>query len=455
MSGPTTLNSLPVTSKAQLIDALSSGCKPKEKFRIGTEHEKFVFYWHNHQPVPYEGENGIGRLLERIAESEGWEKIIEAGHIIGLKKNGAAISLEPGGQFELSGAPLENLHQTRQETKDHLALVQKIAADMGIGFLLMGFTPDWTREQVPWMPKGRYKIMREYMPHKGHLGLDMMQRTATVQVNLDFSSEADMVQKIRVGLNLQYLAMALFANSPFCNGLDSHFLSYRGHVWSDTDPDRTGHLPFVFEDGFGFEAYVDYLLDVPMYFVYREGTYIDASGLSFRDFLHGNLPILPGEIPIMSDWLDHITTAFPDVRLKQYLEMRGADAGPWRFLCALPAFWVGLLYDAQALDAASQLTAEWTEEDRHNLRNDVPRMGLHAMLRGRPLRNWALEFLSLARGGLVRRHIRDEWGENESQYLDVLFEIVASGHTRAERMREIFMEWPGTKISDIYERYGI
>ena len=447
MSGPSHPNLLPLTHRDQLIADLSSGCKPPSAFRIGTEHEKFVFQHADHRPAPYDT---IKALLIGLQQRFGWQSVFEGDNIIALKQDGAAISLEPGGQFELSGAPLATLHDTRMEIQTHLEQVKTIGDELGIGFLAMGFAPQWQRDDIPWMPKGRYKIMRDYMPRRGQLGLDMMLRTCTVQVNLDFSSEADMVKKFRLSLALQPLAMALFANSPFTAGQPNGFLTYRGHIWRDTDPDRSGNLPFVFEGGFGFERYVDYLLDVPMYFVYRDGKYLDASGLSFRDFLNGNLAILPGEIPTLSDWQDHQTTAFPDVRLKKYLEMRAADVGPWRFLCALPAFWTGLLYDDQALDAATDMIADWTAADHDQLRQDVPRLGLHTTLHGRPLRNWALEFLSLSCGGLVRRNQRDGWGEDESQYLDVLFEIVASGHSQAERLIQHYHDlWHGD-INPIY-----
>lgn len=452
MSGPAQRNFHPITNRTMLIDALASGCKQPDQFRIGTEHEKFLFYRHGFAPVPYEGDHGIFALMSGLQRTYGWEPVLEGQTLIGLKKAGAAISLEPGGQFELSGAPLEHLHQTYDELATHIHEVKSIAAPMGIGMMALGFAPIWRREDMPWMPKGRYKIMCDYMPKRGQLGIDMMQRTATVQVNLDFSSEADMIQKMRLSLSLQPLVMALFANSPFRDGRNSGYLSYRGHIWQDTDPDRTGGLEWAFDDDFGFEKYVDYLLDVPMYFVYRDGQYLDASGLSFRDFMAGNLAILPGEVPYLSDWMDHITTVFPDVRLKQYLEMRGADVGPMRFLCALPAFWTGLLYDAQALRAASDMVAEWTAQDRAMLRRDVPKTGLHTLLHGRPLRQWALEMLSLARGGLIRRGIRNDVGTDESQYLDVLFEIVASGHCQAERLLQAWeQQWHGdvTKIYDV------
>ena len=354
MSAPPKSSGEPVTSKRQLVEWLAAGSKPRDRWRIGTEHEKFGFRLKDLRPLPYDGPDGIRALLEGLKRF-GWEAVEENGKPIALTQDNCNVTLEPGGQFELSGAPVRTIHETCAEVHTHLRQVKQVSAELGTGMLGLGFQPKWARDDIPWMPKARYKIMRDYMPKKGKLGLDMMLRTCTVQVNLDFASEADMVRKFRVSLALQPIATALFANSPFTEGRPNGFLSYRSHVWTDTDPDRCGILPFVFEPGMGFERYVDYLLDVPMYFVYREGQYIDASGQSFRDFLQGRLPALPGEIPTVGDWSDHATTVFPEVRLKRFLEMRGADGGPWKRLCALPALWVGLLYDADALAAAEAL----------------------------------------------------------------------------------------------------
>ncbi|XP_057821697.1 glutamate--cysteine ligase, chloroplastic isoform X4 [Cryptomeria japonica] len=352
-------------TKQDLVAYLASGCKPKDKWRIGTEHEKFGFERKTLKPMNYEQ---ISELLQGLAERFGWDKVMEGDFIIGLKQDKQSISLEPGGQFELSGAPLETLHQTCAEVNSHLYQVKAVAEEMGIGFLGIGFHPKWELKDIPIMPKGRYDIMRNYMPKVGTLGLDMMFRTCTVQVNLDFSSEIDMIRKFRAGLAVQPIATALFANSPFTEGKPNGFLSYRSHIWTDTDNNRSGMLPFVFDDSFGFESYVDYALDVPMYFVYRKKKYIDCSGMSFRDFLAGKLPSLPGELPTLNDWENHLTTIFPEVRLKRYLEMRGADGGPWRRLCALPALWVGLLYDETSLQTVLDLTKDWTKEERQMLR---------------------------------------------------------------------------------------
>jgi glutamate--cysteine ligase len=436
MSGPSSLVGPPITDKRQLVEHHASGNKPPEAWRVGTEHEKFVFRRGDLKRVPYEGRDGIGALLQAMTRF-GWVPVLEKGNIIALKNDSqCSITLEPGGQFELSGAPLETVHQTCEEVHEHLRQVREVCDELGLGMIGLGFDPKSRREEVPFMPKGRYRIMREYMPKKGRMGLDMMLRTCTVQANLDYRSEADMVRKFRASLALQPVAVALFANSPFVEGRPSGYLSYRSLVWTDTDPDRCGTLPFVFEDGFGFERYVDYLLDVPMYFVYRDGNYIDASGQSFRDFMAGRLPALPGELPRIGDWMDHVTTAFPEVRLKTYLEMRGADGGPWRRLCALPALWVGLLYDSISLDAACDLVADWTEEEREAMRRDVPRLGLETPHRSRNLRDIALEVLEIAREGLHRRARRDACGEDETHHLDALFTVAGGGRTPAEELVE-------------------
>ncbi|CAA7621606.1 glutamate--cysteine ligase [Magnetospirillum sp. UT-4] len=454
MSAPAKPSSEPITSKRQLVEHLESGCKPDSAWRIGTEHEKFVYALDDLRPPPYEGERGIGALLDGLTRF-GWQPVAEGGHVIALTDaTGASVTLEPGGQLELSGAPLETIHQVCQETYTHLKQVKQVAARLKVGILGVGFQPKWRREDIPWMPKGRYAIMRDYMPKRGTKGLDMMLRTCTVQVNLDHSSEADMVKKFRVSLALQPLATALFASSPFVEGKPSGLLSGRSDVWTDTDPDRCGMLPFVFEDGFGFERYVDWMLDVPMYFVYRDGRYIDASGQSFRDFMAGRLPALPGELPTIGDWNDHLTTAFPEVRLKKYLEMRGADGGPWRRICALPAFWVGLLYDQGALDAAWDLVKDWTLPEREALRADVPRLGLKASVRGRSLQDIGIEVLALSAEGLRRRHRLNDSGRDESIFLETLMAIAQSGRTAAEEMLESYHgRWQGS-VDPLFAEYA-
>jgi glutamate--cysteine ligase len=454
MSGPSSVTGPPITDKRQLVEFHEAGNKPPAAWRVGTEHEKFVFRRSDLRRVPYEGPDGIGALLQGMTRF-GWKPVLEKGNVIALENDSrCSITLEPGGQFELSGAPLETVHQTCEEVHEHLRQVREVCDELGLGMIGLGFDPTSRRDEVSWMPKGRYRIMGDYMPKKGRLGLDMMLRTCTVQANLDYESEADMVKKFRMSLALQPVAVALFANSPFVEGKPSGYLTYRSLVWTDTDPDRCGTLPFVFEDGFGFERYVDYLLDMPMYFVYRDGNYIDASGQSFRDFMAGRLPALPGELPRIGDWADHLTTAFPEVRLKSFLEMRGADGGPWRRLCALPALWVGLLYDSAALDAAYQLVADWTEEEREAMRRDVPRLGLDTPHRSRTLREIALEMLEIAREGLHRRARRDACGEDETHFLDTLFSIAGSGRTTAEQLLEDYNSRWGGDIRRVYEDYS-
>jgi glutamate--cysteine ligase len=453
MSAPPKSRGEPITEKRQLVGYLESGAKPRESWRIGTEHEKFAFDLKTLRPLPYDGPASIRAMLEGLTRF-GWSPVLENGKPIALTKDSCNITLEPGGQFELSGAPVETVHQTCNEVQTHLAQVKEIGAEIGTGMLGMGFNPKWARADCPWMPKARYQIMRDYMPKKGKLGLDMMLRTCTVQVNLDFASEADMVKKMRVGLALQPVATALFADSPFTEGKPNGFMSYRSHIWTDTDPDRCGMLPFVFEDGFGFERYVDWMLDVPMYFVYRDGKYVDASGQSFRDFLKGKLPALPGEIPGIGDWADHLTTAFPEVRLKRFLEMRGADSGPWDRLCALPALWVGLVYDDQALDAAWDLAKGWSMAEREQLRTDVPRTGLKTVFLGRTVRELARDVLAIAEDGLKRRARLDKKGRDEGHFLASLKEIAETGRTSAEVKLDLYHgRWQGS-VDPVYTEFA-
>ena len=443
MSSPSHVADTPITHRDQLVEVLASGEKPKADWRIGTEHEKFGFRLDDLRPPAFDGPQGIEALLTGLTRF-GWQPAREHGRTIALTKDNASVTLEPAGQLELSGAPLETIHQTCVEVGTHLKEVKTVADELGLGFLGMGFQPKWRRDEMPWMPKGRYKIMRAYMPKVGDLGLDMMTRTCTVQVNLDYSSEADMVKKFRVSLALQPIATALFADSPFTEGKPNGYLSYRSHIWTDTDPDRTGMLDFVFDDGFGYERYVDYLLDVPMYFSYRGGEYIDASGKSFRRFMQGELDVLPGALPTLRDWSDHMTTAFPEVRLKKFLEMRGADGGPWNRLCALPAFWVGLLYDQAALDAAWDLVKDFSMAERNTLRDHVPKLGLHVPFRSGTLRDLAREALKISVEGLRRRAALNAQGVDETRFLDPVIEVVERGQTAAERKLELFHgEWNG------------
>ena len=442
----------------QLIGAMSKGIKPKDEWRIGAEHEKFAFDRSTLRRPTYEGPRGIQAMLEGL-QRFGWTPVEEGGHVIGLERKNAegftaSVSLEPGGQFELSGAPLRSIHDICYETGQHLMEVKQVADQLNLGFLGVGFDPVWRREDVPVMPKGRYDIMRAYMPKKGSLGLDMMLRTCTIQANLDFDSEADMVAKFRTSLALQPIGTALFANSPFTEGRPNGFLSARANVWTDTDPDRTGMLDFVFRDGFGFEAYADYALDTPMYFVKRDGRYIDASGQSFRDFLKGELPALPGDLPTLKDWGDHLTTLFPEVRLKQYLEMRGSDGGPWSRICGLPALWAGIFYDAPALAAAWDLCKDWDIQDHERLRRDVTRLGLKAEVAGRSVRDIAVDMVAIAREGLKNRAMFSGGMVDERGYLSELEDIADSGVTPAERLLDLYHgEWAGD-LSRLYRDFA-
>jgi glutamate--cysteine ligase len=441
------LDMTPIATRDALVAWLEKGSKPKSEFRIGTEHEKFPFTVGGHNPVPYEGKRGIRALLEGMRLLLGWEPIMEGENIIGLTSvtGNAAITLEPGGQFELSGAPLATVHETASEIHAHLAQLAEIARPLGLGFLGLGMSPQWSRAETPMMPKGRYRIMTNYMPKVGKLGLDMMYRTCTVQTNLDFSSEADMVKKLRVGLALQPIATALFANSPFTEGKLNGYLTFRSEIWRDTDADRSGMLPWAFEPGMGFERWVDYALDVPMYFIKRGDRYLDVAGCSFRDLMAGRLAAAPGERATLSDWSNHLTTIFPEVRLKRYLEMRGADSGPRRRLASLSAFWVGLLYDDSSLDAAWELAKDWTAEERQQLRDAVPKQALRATIRGRSARELARACLAIAHTGLQRRARLDIGGRDEQRHLDTLDDIVERGVTPAEDLIEKFKgPWRGS-----------
>ncbi|NQV48771.1 MAG: glutamate--cysteine ligase [Rhodospirillaceae bacterium] len=454
MPADSTPTSDTIADKNHLLEYMESGCKPPEKWRIGTEHEKFAYLVDDLSPLQYEGERGVRALLEGMIKF-GWQPVLENGKPIALTKpDNSSITLEPAGQVELSGAPLENIHQTCSEVAEHLKQVKEIAKDLGIGFIGLGYHPRTPHAEMPWMPKSRYGIMRNYMPKKGSMGLEMMQSTCTVQVNLDFDSEATMVQMFRISLALQPIATALWANSPFKDGKPNGYLSYRSHIWTDTDPDRCGTLPFVFEDGFGFERYVDYMLDVPMYFVYRNGEYIDVSGQSFRDFMDAKLPGLPGELPTMTDWENHLTVAFPEVRLKKFLEMRGADGGPWNRLCALPAFWVGLLYDSQAREAAWELVKDWTPEEHLALRRDVPKQALSTPFRNGTVGDIALDALEISHGGLSRRNVLDWVGLDETHFLNPLFQIAESGISPAEELLSAYNRRWKRCIDPVFKEYA-
>ena len=433
----------PIEHPSQLAEYLASGCKPADRWRIGTEHEKFGWLTDSRKPLPYEGAASVRAILEGLRDRFGWAEMREAGALIGLSRNGATVSLEPGGQLELSGAPLETIHQTAAELDNHLAEVAAVAGPMGVRFMGIGAPPEWHHADMPVMPKGRYRLMTEYMGRVGTHGTQMMYRTCTVQVNLDFSSEADMVKKLRVALALQPVATALFASSPFFEGVPNGHRSWRSRIWRDLDAARTGMLPFVFEDGFGFERYADWVLDVPMYFVYRDGQYIDARGQSFRDFMAGRLPAMPGEVPTLSDWADHLTTVFPEARIKKYLETRGADAGSRAHLVALPAFWTGLMYDQGALDAAWDLVKGLDAETREGLRVAASQRALAGEAGGVRLHDLAREAVALAHAGLAARARLDAAGRDETHHIDILHEHIASGRVQADDLLDRFSDDPG------------
>jgi glutamate--cysteine ligase len=438
----------PIEHYEQLAQYLASGCKPKDQWTIGTEHEKFGFLTDTHAPLPYDGPRSVRAILEGLRDRFGWSEVQEGGKIIGLTRNGANVSLEPGGQLELSGAMMANVAQTDAETRQHLREVAEVAAPMGVGFMALGAAPIWRHDEMPMMPKGRYRLMTDYMGRVGTHGTQMMYRTCTVQVNLDFSSEADLVQKMRVALALHPVATALFANSPFFEGAPNGHKSWRSRIWRGLDDARTGMLPWVFQPGFGFEAWVEYVLDVPMYFVYRDGVYIDALGQSFRDFLAGKLPAMPGETPTLSDWADHLTTVFPEARMKRYIEMRGADCGSVEHMAALPAFWVGLLYDQSALDAAWDLVRGWDEETREALRVAASVSALQGRVGGINLQDLSKEVLAISTAGLATR--ARESGVDEVGFLDVLHAHVKTGRVQADNLMAQYEGAWGQDLDNIY-----
>jgi glutamate--cysteine ligase len=442
-----------ISSRADMIEAMARGGKPKSEWRVGTEHEKHVFRRGPIQPVPYEGNDGIGALLAGVEKRTGWHPFFDKGTPIGLRNDDTAggISLEPGGQFELSGAPHATVHEAAAELSAHLEDCRVVGGPLNIHYLGLGTTPLWSVDEIPSMPKSRYGIMKPYMGKVGSLGTSMMFRSATVQANLDFADEADMVRKLRVSLALQPIVTALFANSPFIDGKPSGYLSFRSHIWLNTDSARTGMTPFVFDEGFGFDRYVEHALDVPMYFVIRDKQYVNVAGESFRAFMEGQLPQLPGERPTVKDWEDHLSTLFPEVRLKQFLEMRGADMGDEAHVNALPALWVGLLYDDAALTAAWSLVKTWTAEERQALRDAVPRTAIGTPFRSGTVGDVAADIVQIARDGLARRAQLNDRGEDETIYLAPLEQTLSLGKTPAERWLDKYNnEWAGdlTRIFD-------
>ncbi|HBX87346.1 MAG TPA: glutamate--cysteine ligase [Marinilabiliaceae bacterium] len=430
---------------ADLSDWFRAGIKPEKDWGIGTEHEQFLLKAGDLTRLRYNSRPGIREILSEGAEN-GWLPIIEKGNIIALQKDGASITIEPAGQFELSGSKLETVHETYKETIEYTQKLEEMAAGMGFVRLPIGFDPFWRREDLDWMPKERYSYMRAWMPGKGNLGLDMMSRTSSIQVNLDFSSEADMVRKMQVAQAFQPVITALFANSPFTERQPNGYLSYRSHVWDDTDPDRCGFLPFIFDDDFGFERYTQYLLDVPLYFIFRDGVYYPADGMTFRDFMKGKHHFQPR----MADWETHVTTVFPDVRLKRYIELRGADSGSPAMIVALAAFWVGLLYDTQALDAAHSLALHLGIDTIKGLRAEVPVKGLKAESNSVVLHELAAKLLSFAQDGLTRRALKCSI-EPEQKYLEPLNEIVSTGITSAEKWLNLYNNKWNRDISKLIE----
>lgn len=441
-------------SISDLKDWMVAGCKPREDWRIGTEHEKFGYRKADFSPLPYDGPDGIKAMLEGLM-AYGWDGKYEGDTLVGLARSkaagGGSVTLEPAGQLELSGAPLENIHQTCAEIGAHMDEVHAVAEKLGQAYFGIGYTPFWNFDGAPRMPKGRYRLMTDYMPKQGGRGVEMMYLTATVQVNLDFGSEADMVEKLRIALALQPLATALFANSPFIDGKPSGHVSERSLVWTDTDNKRTGMLPFAFDEGFGFEQYVDYALDVPMYFVVRDGAFINALGMNFRDFMAGKLPALPGEKPTAQDWENHLTVLFPEARVKRFIEMRGTDSGSRPSLCALPAFWVGLLYDADIQRRLVDYIADWTQEERDALRAGAPRTGLATPFRGGTLLDMARDIVPMAQQGLQNRAYKDVHGDDETKFLAFLEAVVADGKSPAERLLALYENQWGGDISKAYD----
>ena len=449
-------NFIEIQSKEDLIKPFQNGEKKPSDFKIGTEHEKFVFHIDTLKPVPFLGESGIENLLLAL-KKYGWEGILEDGNTIGLSRDkslgGGTITLEPAGQLELSGAPLTNIHETFNELDEHRSQISKEGSNLGLGFLGAGLTPDWSFDEMPIMPKSRYQIMKNYMPKKGNLGLDMMFRSTTIQVNLDYSSESDMIKKFKVSLALQPIATALFANSPFLDANLTGYNSFRSHIWTDTDPDRTGMLPFVFDGEMSYEKYVDYALKVPMYFIYRDGNYLDVSGSSFEDFLNGDLDELPNEKPNIIDWENHLTTIFPEVRLKSFLEMRGADGGSFESVCALSSFWVGLLYDSESLDSSFNLIKDFNIKQLQELRIEVAKNGLHSIIEGIEIQEIAKKVLKLSREGLRNRNILNENGDSEEIFLDPLQKILSSGKSSSDDLIKKFSNNWNKNLVNMYKEY--
>ena len=424
-------------NKNLLVKIFSEGCKEKIKWKIGTEHEKFGFKKKSLEPINFQD---IQQIFLKLSNKYNWEKVFEDSNLIALKKNNASITLEPGGQIELSGAPMKNLFETCKEVNQHQSELDDICKSMEIDFLGMGLLPKWKLNKIKLMPKKRYKIMSEYMPQVGSKGLDMMFRTATIQANYDFSSESDMVKKMRVSQSLQPIIIALYANSPFVDGKITNYKSFRSFIWTKTDKKRCGILPFIYDNSFSFERYVDYLLDIPMYFIIRDNEYINMTKYTFRNFLEKK--VLKKIEPNLEDWKIHLTTVFPEVRLKTFIELRGADGGPWSRVCALPAFWTGILYDKKNLNEIWTKISHWDYSGIVNFYENVRRDGLNTFTPdGEKLSDFTKTILNQSGEGLVRRNIKTDRG-NESIFLEPLKKILESGKSPAEMWKKLFFsEW--------------
>ena len=437
--------------KIDLIKWFEAGCKPKNLFRIGTEHEKFVYKLNSLKPVSYNEPSGIKNILKSLVRF-GWVEVSESGNIIALRKDNQSITLEPGGQLELSGAPLENIHQTCSEVNEHLKQVKIIGNELNIGFLGVGARLEGKLSSDLWMPKPRYKIMKDYMPLVGNLGLEMMADTCTVQANLDYSSEQDMRRKLKTSFILQPIVTALFASSPIEKMKPSKYITRRAAIWFDVDKDRCGTPKFIFDENLSFESWVDYALKVPMYFIKRNGQYINCAGASFEKFMLGKLEQLSNEKPTILDWEDHLSTIFTEIRLKQYIEFRGADAGPWKSLCALPALWVGLLYDSESLNEAESLAKSWSFDMYKKAYEEVPVKGLDLIINKRSINDHAKDLIAISKRGLKKRNFLDGTGNDESGYLNQLEEITHTGNSQAKKMLSM---WNNNEpLKSIYDHYS-
>jgi glutamate--cysteine ligase len=432
----------PIRRRDDLVVPFVEACKPRSEWRIGPEMEKFGLIEATRRPLPYLGDKSVLRVLEYLAQNHGWvaEREHEGGPIIALMRGGASITLEPGAQLELSGDKAENIHQVCAELRAHLREIDPVSKTMGVRWLGVGFHPLARREDFEWVPKQRYGVMREYLPTRGGHALDMMLRTCTVQVNLDYASEADAMRKMRVALALAPATTAMFANSPWKEGRPHGGVTYRGRVWLDVDPDRTGLCPALWKRGSRFEDYVEWALDVPMFLIKRGGHAIANTGQPFRSFLKSGFE---GHSATMEDWKTHLNTIFPEVRLKKTIEVRGADVQSTDLACALPALWTGILYDDRALAEAEALVEGWTHDEVADLRTRAWRDGLRATFRGGSLIGIAQRMVAIADGGLERRGVVDaSCGKDERVHLARLRKLVGEGRCPADALLDRFDREP-------------